>query len=330
MAPPADHSAAAVPAAPGRKPAWLRIAAPAPQQYRATAATLQDLHVSTICREARCPNKGECFAAGTASFLILGSVCTRHCRFCAVGTRAADEQPQSAAAELCPPDPDEPRHVAAAVAQLGLRHAVITSVTRDDLADGGAAHFVATMAALRRAAPGVTVELLISDLNGDAAALDAILAARPDVFAHNLETVRRLSARVRSRANYERSLALLRHAADWARGPAAAQSPQGPRPLVKTGLMLGLGERPEEVHAVLADCVAAGVDALTLGQYLQPRRECLPVARYVAPEEFARLRRDGERLGLSVQAGPFVRSSYRAGDLLGAGDPAGDGAPARV
>jgi lipoyl synthase len=315
-----------------RKPSWLKVKAPSPPQFRATAALLDELDLRTVCREARCPNKGECYASGTATFLILGDTCTRACRFCGVdhahGALAAPGADAPAGgAVLGAPDPGEPRRVAEAVRRLGLRHVVVTSVTRDDLADGGADQFAAVVAAVGEAVPRATVEVLIPDLGGDEAALGAVLAARPDVLNHNLETVPRLYAQVRPQAAYGRSLELLRRAAAWARG--AASPPRPPRgraqtvsraparALVKTGIMVGLGERGDEVAAVLADCVAAGVDLVTIGQYLQPDRGCLPVARYVDPAEFHAYERQGAALGVQVVAAPFVRSSYRAGDLLG-------------
>ena len=314
-----------------RKPAWLKVKAPEPREYRATAALLDELDLHTVCREARCPNKGECYASGTATFLILGDACTRACRFCAVehadGARSAFGWGAPAgAAALCAPEPDEPRRVAEAARRLGLRHVVITSVTRDDLPDGGAGHFAAVVAAGSEAAPGATVEVLIPDLDGDEAALRAVLAARPDVLNHNLETVPRLYAQVRPQAVYGRSLELLCRAAAWARAASPARSPHDrlpaasrlpARPLVKSGLMVGLGERGDEVAAVLADCAAAGVDLVTIGQYLQPVRACLPVARYVDPAEFHVYEQQGAALGVKVVAAPFVRSSYRAGDQLG-------------
>jgi lipoic acid synthetase len=332
-------SAAAAPA-PARKPAWLKLKAPEPRQYRATGALLDELDLHTVCREARCPNKGECYSSGTATFLILGDVCTRACAFCAVEGeekttgrdasvpgRAADVPTDDAAPGVCALDVDEPRRVGEAARRLGLRHAVITSVTRDDLPDGGAAQFAAAVAAVREAVPGATVEVLIPDLGGDEAALDAVLAARPDVLNHNLETVPRLYPLVRPQARFDRSLELLARAAAWARSPVPAPPGRpyaeprcagaGPaRPLVKTGLMVGLGESDDEVGGVLADAAVSGVDAVTVGQYLQPNAGCLPVARYVAPEEFAGYRRRGDELGLTVVAAPFVRSSYKAGDLL--------------
>jgi lipoyl synthase len=284
----------------GRKPSWLKVKAPEPRHYRATSAVLDDLDLRTVCREARCPNKGECFSAGTATFLILGRACTRACRFCSV-----EHAVQRGAA-----DADEPRRVAEAARRLRLRHVVITSVTRDDLPDGGAGHFAAVAAAVRAELPSATVEVLIPDLGGDEAALAKVLAARPDVLGHNLETVPRLYSEVRPQAGYARSVELLGRAAAWAAAPGRT------RTLVKTGLMVGLGERPEEVGAVFRDCAAAGVGALTVGQYLQPDAGCLPVARYVRPDEFRAWERRGAALGMTVVAAPFARSSYRAGALL--------------
>ncbi len=304
----------------GRKPGWLRTEAPSPRRYRATGALLTELGLSTVCREARCPNKSECYSAGTASFLILGETCTRHCRFCAIGSGPPAPAKASPEAEVTDTD-DQPRRVAEAVRRLGLRHVVITSVTRDDLPDGGAGRFAQTIRAVRAAAPGASVEVLIPDFGGDRAALGTVFDARPDVLAHNLETVPRLYDLVRPAASFQRSLDLLREAATWAWTCARAGAPNGqaPRPIVKTGVMLGLGERDDEVELVLALCAAAGVDAVTLGQYLQPRRSCLPVASYASPARFIHLRERGTRLGLTVQAGPLVRSSYRAHELVSSG-----------
>lgn len=326
-----------------RKPAWLKVKAPEPRQYRATGALLDELELHTVCREARCPNKGECYSSGTATFLILGDTCTRGCRFCAVahaGPASAVDAvaPTRTATGLCASDADEPRRVAEAARRLGLRHVVITSVTRDDLPDGGARGFAAVVEAVRAELPAATVEVLIPDMGGDETALAAVLAARPDVLNHNLETVPRLYREVRPQADYERSLELLRRAAAWARDAAFAASAGGPgrarapapagaalaRPLVKSGLMVGLGERAAEVKEVLSACAAAGVDAVTIGQYLQPDSGCLPVARYVEPTEFASYEKRGAALGLQVAAAPFARSSYRAGELLER--PAGGGA----
>lgn len=312
-----------------RKPSWLKVRSPAPGRYRATGALLADLCLHTVCDEARCPNKGECYSEGTATFLILGDRCTRDCRFCGVGSVGANGAGES----LPPVDGGEARRVAEAAVRLGLRHVVVTSVTRDDLPDGGAAHFAATVAALRAAVPAATVEVLIPDFLGDGHALGAVLEAGPDVLGHNLETVPRLYPLVRAEAHYGRSLRLLERAADWARGlrrhlcvaggpePAARRRAdlaggRTRRPLVKTGLMLGLGETLAEAERVLDDCAATGVDVVTVGQYLQPGGDRLPVARYVPPSEFDALAEFGRGLGLEVVAAPFVRSSYRAGELV--------------
>ncbi len=291
------------------KPSWLRVQVPAAAPFRATAAVLDGLALHTVCDAARCPNRGECFAAGTATFLILGDVCSRSCGFCAIA-----RAPGGAAA----PDPDEPRRVAAAAGLLKLQHVVVTSVTRDDLPDGGAAHYAATVTAIHEALPQASVEVLVPDFRGRPAALATVLAARPQVLNHNLETVPRLYAEVRPGASYERSLALLREAARHKGAGAPA--------LVKTGLMLGLGETADEIAGVLADCAAAGADLVTIGQYLRPAAGCLEVVRYVPPDEFDALVPLGERLGVGVVAGPFVRSSYRAAASFAelAGAPTGD------
>jgi lipoic acid synthetase len=245
--------------------------------------------VSTICEAAKCPNVGECFAAGIATFLILGESCTRRCTYCAVEHGATQ-----------PPDPHEPERIAAAARELELGYVVITSVTRDDLTDGGAHHFAAAVRALRRALPGAPVETLVPDFRGDPEALAVLVEARPEVFSHNVETVPRLYPTVRPGADYDRSLQLLR---------AAAQA--GMR--TKSGAMLGLGERLDEVRDVMRDLAAAGVSVLTLGQYLQPSRRHQAVARYLRPQEFAMLEAEAAEMGFDeVQAGPFVRSSYRS------------------
>jgi len=285
--------------APGRKPSWLRVKVPAAAPFRATAGLLDELALHTVCDAARCPNRGECFAAGTATFLILGDVCTRACGFCAIGRSTLPPAPV---------DADEPRRVAAAARRLGLSHVVVTSVTRDDLPDAGAAQYAATVGAIHAALPAAGIEVLVPDFAGAPDALALVLAARPDVFNHNLETVPRLYGEVRPGADYRRSLELL--------GAAARGSGTARPALVKTGLMLGLGETAGEVAAVLADCVAAGVDVVTVGQYLRPDSGCLAVARYVPPDEFAALVPLGERLGVRVVAGPLVRSSYHAAETF--------------
>lgn len=284
-----------------RLPAWLRRPIAHGGEYRAVEGLLQELNLSTVCREARCPNRGECYASGTATFLIAGDACTRGCRFCAVETR-----------KPLPLDPGEPARVAEAVARLGLRHAVVTMVTRDDLPDGASAHVVATILAIREAAPGVAVEVLVSDFGGDLDAVDAVADARPDVFNHNLETVPRLYESVRPGADYARSLRVL----------ARARERVGDMP-TKSGLMLGLGETREEVVAVLRDLREAGCELLTLGQYLRPSAAHLPVAAFVEPAEFAALAREGRRMGFAgVASAPFVRSSYHAAEIA-AGEGAG-------
>ena len=287
-----------------RKPAWLKQRTPAPGRYRATGALLDELDLHTVCREARCPNRGECYSAGTATFLILGDVCTRACRFCAV----KGEDKSGAPAGVCAADPDEPRRVAEAARRRGLRHVVVTSVTRDDLEDGGAAQFAAVVAAVREALPGTTVEVLIPDFQGSHAALETVIRAGPAVLNHNVETVPRLYGSVRPGADYRRSLALLARAR--ALGPGLA---------VKSGLMLGLGERTAEVIQVLRDLRRAGCDLVTLGQYLPPSADQLPVARFVPPDEFAAYAASAEAMGFrGVASGPLVRSSHRAGALWAA------------
>jgi len=281
-----------------RLPAWLRRPIAHSGEYRAVEGLLEELHLSTVCREAKCPNRGECYASGTATFLIAGDVCTRGCRFCAVETRV----PQ-------PLDAGEPARVAEAVARLALRHAVVTMVTRDDLADGAAAHVAATIAAIREAAPGVAVEVLVSDFGGDETAIDTVADATPDVFNHNLETVPRLYAEVRPGASYGRSLRVL-----------ARVKERAPEMPTKSGLMLGLGETHDEVVSVMRDLRAIGCDLLTLGQYLRPSVKHLPVAEFVTPEAFAALAREGYALGFSgVASAPLVRSSYHAAELAEGG-----------
>jgi lipoic acid synthetase len=245
----------------------------------------------TVCEEARCPNIGECWEAATATFMLLGDVCTRRCGFCAVSHGRPTWE-----------DRGEPDRVGQTVADLGLAHVVLTSVNRDDLADGGAEVFARTIRAIRRAAPACGVEVLIPDFQGSASALATVLEARPDVLNHNIETVARLYREVRPGSRYERSLALL---------DRAGRHPAGP--VTKSGMMLGLGEGLDEVRATMADLRAAGVPLLTLGQYLRPSPAHLPVARYVPPAEFDALARAGRALGFRhVEAGPLVRSSYHA------------------
>lgn len=280
----------------GPRPAWLRVRLPHGENYLRLKNLVRSERLNTVCESAACPNIGECWGRGTATFMLLGSVCTRSCGFCDVrsGRPAA-------------PDPGEPERVALAVGRLGLRYAVITSVNRDELADGGAHHWAETVRRLRRANPGCGIEALVPDFQGDLGALDVVLDAGPDVLAHNVETVPRLHRRVRPQAVYARSLAVLEHAAR--RGFMA-----------KSGLMLGLGEEPAEVRAVLRDLAAHGCSVVTLGQYLRPSRQHLPVERYVPPVEFDAWREEGLELGLRhVEAGPLVRSSYHADRITLAG-----------
>jgi len=274
------------------RPEWLKVRLFGGENYQALRQILRSLDLHTVCESARCPNQGECWEHRTATFMILGNLCTRSCGFCAVPSGRPD----------APPDEHEPERVALAVAQMGLRYAVVTSVNRDDQPDGGAAIFAATIAAIRSQVPGCRVEVLIPDFRGDAVALQTVIAAHPDVLNHNVETVPRLYRRVRPGAEYPRSLALLRRAKQIA-----------PAMPVKTGMMLGLGETRDEVLAAMRDLVDQGVDIFTLGQYLQPTREHLPVERFVHPDEFAEYKRLGEFMGLGhVEAGPLVRSSYHA------------------
>jgi lipoic acid synthetase len=272
-----------------RKPAWLRASVRMGPEYLSLKRTMRDLSLVTVCEEAGCPNIFECWADGTATFMINGERCTRACGFCLVDTR----HPEPLAA-------DEPERVAEAVERMGLAHAVVTAVARDDLPDGGAGAFAATIEAVRRRVPGCAVEVLIPDCKGDPAALEALFAAGPDVLNHNLETVARLQRAVRPSAGYARSLALL------ARAKATGL-------VTKSGLILGMGETDDEVRGALADLAAVGVDIVTMGQYLRPTAEHLPVARWVAPETFDALRLAGEALGVGhVEASPLTRSSYHA------------------
>ncbi len=271
----------------GRKPAWIRVRVSQSGAYQATRERLRRHGLHTVCEEASCPNQGICWAGGRATVLILGDRCTRGCRFCNVDKRLA-----------CAPDPDEPARVAEAVRESGLREVVLTSVTRDDLADGGAALWAETVRRIRAAAPGVLVEVLVPDFAGDMAALDTVLATRPDLFGHNLETVPRLYPVVRPQADYSRSLAVL------ARAAAAGL-------IVKTSLMRGMGETAAECAAVLADARQAGCAIFYAGQYLQPSARHLPVARYVTPDEFECLRKEALAVGFAfVASAPLVRSSY--------------------
>jgi lipoic acid synthetase len=275
---------------PSPKPPWLRVRFFGGENYQDLKRLMRTLGLHTVCESARCPNIGECWEHRTATFMILGNVCTRSCGFCAVPSGRP----------LGPPDEDEPRRVAEAAAAMGLRYVVVTSVNRDDLPDGGARLFARTIEELRRRLPGCKVEVLIPDFRGNWAALEQVLAARPDVLNHNIETVPRLYRRVRRGAIYERSLELLARSRQYGL-------------VTKSGLMLGLGEQAEEVEATLRDLLAHGTQIVTLGQYLQPTPAHLPVVRYVPPEEFRRWKVLGEQLGFAhVEAGPLVRSSYHA------------------
>jgi lipoic acid synthetase len=277
------------------KPSWLRRKLPSGPEYEKIRAMIGKGQLHTVCQEANCPNQFECFSARTATFLILGATCTRNCRFCNID----GGQPG-------PLDPDEPRRVAEAAAGMGLRYVVVTSVTRDDLEDGGAGHFAATIRALRAKIHGVRVEVLIPDFQGDRSALATVLEAGPDVLNHNMETVRRLYPEVRPQADYHRSLELLARVGEMA--PAIP---------AKSGIMLGLGETEEEVRRIIADVYRTGCRMLTIGQYLQPTPEHLPVVEFVPPEEFERWRRLALDIGFEkVAAGPFVRSSYHAGEMF--------------
>ena len=279
-----------------RRPAWLKVRLRTDGSYGRLRSLVAELKLNTVCTEARCPNIFECWNAGTATFMILGDTCTRRCGFCSVHSG----RPAPGV------DPAEPAHVAEAVARLGLRHAVVTSVDRDDLPDGGAEHFRQVVDAVHARNPGCAVEVLTPDFKHKVGALDTVLRARPEVFAHNVETVPRLYRRVRPGSRYRTSLALLEAA-------AGRRDRDGATSRVKSSLMLGLGEQDAEVRDVLADLRRAGVDVVTLGQYLQPTREHLPVQRFVEPERFVELRRVGMDLGfLHVEAGPLVRSSYHA------------------
>ena len=274
------------------KPDWLKVRFPGGPTYLRLKGLMREQGLHTVCEEAHCPNMGECWEAGTATFMILGDTCTRACGFCAV----------TSGRPVAPPDPAEPRRVAYAVAQMGVKHAVVTSVNRDDQPDGGSASFAETIRWIRRLSPGTTIEVLIPDFVGEWANLETVLAAEPEILNHNTETVPRLYRQVRPKARYERTLELLERA-----------RMHQPRPVVKTGLMLGLGETRAEVRDVMGDLRAVECDVLTLGQYLQPTARHLPVVRYVLPAEFDEYREAGLAMGFKhVESGPLVRSSYHA------------------
>jgi lipoyl synthase len=274
-----------------RHPDWVRSRLPRTARASSVRAALSAGGLHTVCEEARCPNRGECWDAGTATFLILGDACTRGCGYCGVSRGAT-----------APPDPGEPRRVAEAVLRMGCRYMVVTSVTRDDLPDGGAGHFATTVRTLREMAPGAKVELLVPDFQGDAEALRVVADSMPDVLGHNLEVVRRLFPELRPEGSYDRSLSFFRNLRELRPGLVA-----------KSGIMMGLGETRGEAREALRDLREAGVRIVTVGQYLQPAPERVPVARYVPPEEFEEMRAEALAMGFAAAVcGPLVRSSYRA------------------
>jgi len=289
-------SAASIPVV--RLPAWARKGSPLSPEARPLRVLLRDQQLTTVCEEARCPNLGECFARGTATFMLLGDRCTRRCGYCSVET-----------GRPLPADPDEPARVAEAAARLGLRYVVLTAVARDDLHDGGALQMARAVREVRRRLPAAKVEVLTPDYKGDPLALATVLEAAPDVFNHNIEMAPRLFARLRPQGSYMRSLDLLRGVKDGR-----------PHQVTKSGLMVGLGETDTEVDAVLRDLRAAAVDIVTLGQYLRPTREHAPVDRYVTPEGFRALETRARALGFpTVYSGVFVRSSFNAEEVFHSG-----------
>jgi len=278
-----------------RKPPWLKVRAPGGPNYVRLKRLMRDANLHSVCEEAHCPNIGECWEDATATFMILGDVCTRNCGYCAIAHGRPTWE-----------DREEPERVGRAIGELGLEYVVITSVNRDDLADGGAAHWAATVRAVRRHAPRCRGEVLIPDFQGDAAALATVIDAAPDILNHNTETVPRLYRVARHGGRYERALELFRR--------ARATAPALP---TKSGIILGLGEERDELLATMRDLVEVGVAILTLGQYLRPSAQHLPVARYYRPEEFAELAEAGRALGFAhVEAGPLVRSSYHADEQV--------------
>lgn len=290
------------PVLPGPRPAWLKIKVPAAEITAEVERLMRAKKLVTVCEEARCPNQHECWGVHrTATFMLLGEICTRHCGFCNIGKGKPGEV-----------DPGEPQRIAEAVATLGLKFAVVTSVNRDDLSDGGADHFAQTIRWIRTLTPACGVEVLIPDFQGWEGDLRTVLEARPEVLNHNVETIARLYKRVRPDANYAQSLELLARAAQWRDAHAPAMR-------VKSGIMVGLGEMPDEVLALMADWRQARVDVATIGQYLPPTDHHLPLHRFVEPAEFDMYRRKGEEMGfLRVESGPLVRSSYHARESFGA------------
>jgi lipoic acid synthetase len=278
-----------------RLPEWLRVKLPDSDTFGRTRALLDELKLHTVCESAKCPNHWECWSRGTATFMIAGDRCTRACHFCAVAT-----------ARPLPLEEDEPQRVAEAARRMKLKHVVITAVARDDLPDGGAAHFARTIDKVRELNPDLVIEVLVPDFNDQDAAIETVLGARPHIYNHNLETVRRLTPRVRHRATYDRSLSVLKK----------VKTRCGTTIYTKSGLMLGLGEREEEVLQAMHDLRAVGCDILTLGQYLQPTLKHLPVAEFIRPEKFAEYQAVAEAMGfVHVASGPLVRSSYHADEF---------------
>ncbi len=273
-----------------RKPEWLRVKLPSGDNFRKIRHIVREHNLHTICTSGSCPNMGECWVDGTATFMILGNICTRSCKFCNVAT-----------GRPLPPDPEEPYKVADAIRKMQIRHAVLTSVDRDDLPDLGVGHWVETIRQVRRLNPGITMETLIPDFKGEPEILDRLIAEKPEVVSHNLETVRRLTRQVRVQAKYDRSLFVLEYLKD-----------HGIR-RTKSGIMLGLGETDEDVLETLEDLRRVNVDIVTIGQYLQPNPDLLPVQEYVHPEKFAYFERIARQMGFRhVESGPLVRSSYHA------------------
>ncbi|WP_342563079.1 lipoyl synthase [Paenibacillus sp. FSL R7-0345] len=292
-----------------RKPDWLKISLTTGDGYKEINSMMRGRKLHTVCEEAKCPNIYECWSQRTATFMILGNICTRACRFCAVTSGLPTEL-----------DLEEPRHVAQSVKEMGLKHVVITSVARDDLNDHGASMFAATITAVRESNPLTDIEVLIPDLGGEVNRLALVLAAKPDVLNHNLETVSRLSDKVRAKAKYQRSLSVLRLAKELR-----------PEQTTKSGMMVGLGETKEEIIEAMKDLRAAGCDILTIGQYLQPTLKHIGVDRYYEPSEFAELKREGLALGFAhVEAGPLVRSSYHAREQTESAKSAAAGTEAAV
>jgi lipoyl synthase len=278
-----------------RHPDWIKVRAPASPEYFRTRALLAEQKLHTVCQEACCPNIGECFSHRTATLMLMGDVCTRNCPYCAV-----------AHGKVRPLDPDEPRRVAQAVARLGLRHVVVTSVDRDDLPDGGASHFAATARAIKALSPGARVEVLVPDFRGSRASVETVVESPIEIYNHNVETVPSRYGKARPGGHYDTSLNVLRHA-------KVTGGRLGKSLLTKTGIMLGLGESTGELMRVLEDLRAVECDILTLGQYLRPTKAHLPVERYVTPQEFAELKEGALAMGFRhVESGPLVRSSYHA------------------